>query len=185
MGWGTVEDRTAINREPEGAAELEALYDATLDHVYGYILLRVGGHVATAEDLTQETYLALAQQIRAGHLPPAPLPWLLRVARNKVVDFYRRQERTAARITGWSAQAEQVPARIAGDRPVRRSRADPSALASTPPAQRIALVLRYLDGLTVAEIATELGKSEHAVESLLARGRATLRAHLTENEAIA
>ena len=40
-----MEDRTAIDRESEGAAELEALYDATLDQVYGYILLRVGGHV--------------------------------------------------------------------------------------------------------------------------------------------
>ena len=185
MGWGIVEDRTAINRDTGDAAELEALYDATLDHVYGYVLVRVGGHVATAEDLTQETYLALAQQIRDGNSPPAPLPWLLRVARNKVVDFYRRQERTAARITGWSARAEQVPAASPGidrfaDRELIRA-----ALAGTPPAQRIALVLRYLDGLTVAEIAAELGKSEHAVESLLARGRATLRAHLTEDEAIA
>jgi RNA polymerase sigma-70 factor, ECF subfamily len=185
VGWGTVENWTAIDRETRGAAELEALYDATLDRVYGYILLRVGGHVATAEDLTQETYLALAERIRSGDLPPAPLPWLLRVARNKVVDFYRRQERTAARITGWSAQAEQVLAASPGidqfaDRELIRT-----ALAGTPPAQRIALVLHYLDGLTVAEIAAELGKSEHAVESLLARGRATLRTHLTEDEAIA
>ena len=35
MGWGTVEDRTAIDREAGGAAELEALYDATLGCVCG------------------------------------------------------------------------------------------------------------------------------------------------------
>jgi RNA polymerase sigma-70 factor (ECF subfamily) len=179
-----VEDRTAIDRETEGAAELETLYDATLEQVYGFVLLRVGGHVPTAEDLTQETYLALAREIAERGVPPAPLPWLLRVARYTVIDWYRRQERTAARITGWSDEAEQVPAASPGidrfaDRELLRA-----ALAAIPPAQRIALVLRYLDGLTVREIAAELDKSEHAVESLLARGRAALRAHLND-EAIA
>ena len=180
-----VDNRPAPDRDTEGAAELEALYDATLAHVYGFILLRVGGDIATAEDLTQETYLALAQLIQNGQMPPAPLPWLYRVARNKVVDFYRRQERTAARITSWSPEAELQPIPVSGidrlpDRELVRS-----ALAHTPPAQRIALVLRYLDGLTVSEIAAELDKSERAVESLLARGRATLRAQLIEDEAIA
>jgi RNA polymerase sigma-70 factor, ECF subfamily len=185
VGWVGVDNRSAEHRSNEGATELEALYDATLAHLYGFILLRVGGHVTIAEDLTQETYLALAQHLQNGQMPPAPLPWLYRVARNKVVDFYRRQERTAARITGWSAEAEAQPIASPGidrlpDRELVRT-----ALAHTPPAQRIALVLHYLDGLTVSEIAAELDRSEHAVESLLARGRANLRAHLIENEAIA
>jgi RNA polymerase sigma-70 factor (ECF subfamily) len=57
-----------------------------------------------------------------------------------------------------------------------------AALAELPPFQRLALTLRYLDGLTVAEIAAALGRSEHAVESLLARGRVALRSLLRDPE---
>jgi RNA polymerase sigma-70 factor, ECF subfamily len=162
---------------------IAALYDATLDHIYGYLLLRVGGDAPIAEDLTQETYLALAEQIRSGAMPPAPLPWLLRVARNKLIDFYRRQERTALRIGRWTEEAEQQGAGAEGierlpDRELLRA-----ALNRLPPGQRLAIALHYLDGLSVTEIARELEKSEHAVESLLARGRTGLRAYLIESEA--
>ncbi|MFT3853282.1 MAG: sigma-70 region 4 domain-containing protein [Ilumatobacteraceae bacterium] len=51
-----------------------------------------------------------------------------------------------------------------------------SSLADLPDTQRVAMVLMYVDDLSVAEIAAVFGRSEHAVESLLARGRAALRA---------
>jgi len=41
--------------------------------------------------------------------------------------------------------------------------------------QRLALTLRYLDGLSVPEVAEHLGRSVHATETLLARARAALR----------
>ena len=49
------------------------------------------------------------------------------------------------------------------------------ALAALPAMQRAAIVLRYLDDLPVRDVARLLGKSEKAVESLLSRGRETLR----------
>lgn len=172
----------AAVEQGEGSVDIGLLYDQTLPHLYGYILVRVGGDVATAEDLTQEVYLALAQQLEAGAAPPAPLPWLYRVARHRVIDHYRRQERTHARFVSWSDEAEHVtgpatPIERFPDREWVRA-----ALAGLPPFQRLALTLRYLDGLTVAEIAESTGKSEHAVESLLARGRATLRSLLSDPE---
>ena len=50
-----------------------------------------------------------------------------------------------------------------------------AALAAVPAAQRVALVLRHVDGLSVPEVATALGRSIEAVESLLARGRVGFR----------
>jgi RNA polymerase sigma-70 factor, ECF subfamily len=44
-----------------------------------------------------------------------------------------------------------------------------------PDDQRIALILRHVDGLSVPAIAAEIGRSVHAIESLLARARRTLR----------
>jgi RNA polymerase sigma-70 factor (ECF subfamily) len=48
-----------------------------------------------------------------------------------------------------------------------------AALDALPASQRLVISLRYLDGLSVPEIARAVSKSVHAVESLLARGRAT------------
>ena len=165
------------------AGEIEALYDATLDRVYGYLLLRVGGEVPQAEDLTQETYLALAEEIRSSGLPAAPVPWLLRVARNKVIDFYRRRERTAVRFGPWTDEADRQATPAAAIESLPERELLQAALNTLVPLQRIAIALHYLDGLSVAEIAAALGKSEHAVESLLARGRSSLRAYVSGNEA--
>jgi RNA polymerase sigma-70 factor (ECF subfamily) len=56
-----------------------------------------------------------------------------------------------------------------------------AALARVPAAQRAALVLRHVDGFSVPEVADLLGRSVEAVESLLARGRVSLRrAYLEE-----
>lgn len=55
-----------------------------------------------------------------------------------------------------------------------------AALAALPQSQRQALVLRYLDDFPVPEIAAALGRSTHAVESLLARGRAGFKRAYSE-----
>jgi RNA polymerase sigma-70 factor (ECF subfamily) len=54
------------------------------------------------------------------------------------------------------------------------------ALDQLPESQKSVLVLRYMDGLSVPEVAAATGKSVHAIESLLARGRASLKRILTE-----
>jgi RNA polymerase sigma-70 factor (ECF subfamily) len=50
-----------------------------------------------------------------------------------------------------------------------------SVLTLLPAPQRTALVLRYLDGLSVAEVAEHVGRSLHATETLLVRARSALR----------
>ena len=57
-----------------------------------------------------------------------------------------------------------------------------SALRSLPTLQRAAIVLRYLDGLSVREVAAAIGKSESATESLLSRGREQFRRAFREGE---
>ena len=78
---------------PAGNALL-ALYDRALPAVYGYLYDRCRD-VPTAEDLTSETLLAA---VRAGE---ASIPWMIGVARHKLVDHWRRRardERLVARI---------------------------------------------------------------------------------------
>ena len=79
---------------------------------------------------------------------------------------------------------DETAARLRRDYPRLRVEpvcADYMALDALPTSQRLAISLRYLDGLSVPEIARELSKSVHAVESLLARGRATFKQHYLEH----
>jgi RNA polymerase sigma-70 factor, ECF subfamily len=156
-----------------------AFYAEALPRVHGYLLRRCGGSVETAEDLTQDTFLAAVSELRRGRRINLPIPWVLGIARHKLVDHYRRQERTEPRSPAMAAQPAQVPIE-GGD--VARERTL-TALAAVPAAQRAALVLRHLDGLSVPEAAQALGRSIESVESLLARGRVSLKRAYLEVDA--
>jgi RNA polymerase sigma-70 factor (ECF subfamily) len=95
---------------------------------------------------------------------------LFTVARNKLVDHVRREERERRALQlAWDApeEPEDLSWMTAAD--VQHT------LDALPAAQRLALTLYYAEGLSLAEVAGLLGRSEHAVESLLARGRAAFR----------
>jgi RNA polymerase sigma-70 factor, ECF subfamily len=150
-------------------ASFRVFYDEALPRVYGYVLRRCGGDRAVAEDLTQETFLAAVRELRRDRSVEAPIPWVLGIARHKLVDHYRRSER-------WQPAPEPAEVDTGGsvEPDVSDGRAV-EALAQVPAAQRAALVLRHLDGLSVPEVASVLERSVEAVESLLARGRVSFR----------
>lgn len=161
----------------------EALLDASLPRLYGYFLARVNGDPSVAEDLMQETYLAALRELRRGVAVAAPMPWLLGIARHKLIDHYAAKRRAFARTTEWDDEVAETfpePTDAVGAVVDREQLA--AALGGLPEAQRLAVVLRYLDDLAVPEIATATGRSVHAVESLLARGRSNLRRTLTGDD---
>jgi RNA polymerase sigma-70 factor (ECF subfamily) len=146
---------------------LLSLYDRALPEVYGYLLARCGQR-ALAEDLTAETFLAA---VHAGD-GPISVGWLIGTARHKLVDHWRRlerEERGLRLLDGgrpdtedpWDAELDALRAREVLDR--------------LGPAHRAALVLRYLDDLTVPQVAEALGRTLHATEALLVRARSAFR----------
>ena len=154
----------------EGAAELVELYDEALPQVYGYVLSRCG-EVALAEDVTAEAFLAAATTLRERKADRLTVGWLITVARNKLVDHWRARAREDRRLRlvaaveaedTWDARLDVVVAH--------------QTLAGLAPQHRMVLVLRYLDGFSVPEIAAQIDRSVHATESLLARARASFRA---------
>lgn len=156
-----------------------AFYDRALPGVYGYFLYRCGGSATVAEDLTQETFVAAVVELKRGKRIRRPSAWIYGIARHKLLDHYRRQERIDRPLPapGVEPPEEQL---LLDDADEARERAM-AALASVAGSQRAALVLCYVDGYSVPEAARLLGKSTEAVESLLARGRKTFkRAYLEE-----
>jgi len=158
--------------EVDNPESFRTFYEETLPTVYGYLLHRCGGSAATAEDLTQETFLAAVAELRKGRAVENPSAWVVGIARHKLLDHYRRQSRSG-RVVDLDGGADgDLPSGDGDDTARERTVA---ALALVPAAQRAALVLRHLDGYSVPEVAGLLGRSVEAVESLLARGRVSFR----------
>jgi RNA polymerase sigma-70 factor (ECF subfamily) len=169
---------TAAENEPGPA--LLALYDDALPHVYGYLLSRCGGHVAVAQDLTTQTFLAAVQAVRrdAGARPSRP--WLMTVARNKLVDHWRRQAREERGLR--TVAADQASFHDPWDAELDHLRVQ-AVLARLSAHHRMVLTLRYLDDLPVPEVAVLAGRTLHATEALLVRARAAFRrAYTTDDE---
>lgn len=143
-------------------------YDEALPVVYGYFFKRCGGRRDVVADLTQETFLSALQSLEKGALVEAQLPWVVAIARRRLVDHIRRKtKRNSGQVEdpviwvgpGWTSDAE-----------VRLI----DALNRLGDDQRLALILRYVDDLEVGEVAELMGKSVRATESLLVRARASL-----------
>ena len=137
--------------------------------MYGYLLPRCGS-VADAEDLTAETFMAAVAALRRSDPPSVTVAWLIGVARHKLVDHWRRSERERRGLAAAGLNQRDDPWEELLD-----TSAAYSALARLPGPQRAALSLRYLDGLTVAEIADHLHRTVRGTETLLVRARAALR----------
>ncbi len=149
-------------------AELLALYDRALPQVYGYLISRCFDR-ALAEDLTSDTFLAAATT-QAG--VPLTVGWLIGVARHKLADHWRwksRQERLLHAVEGIPAQVED-PWDVQLDLWAARE-----VLGRLASQHRAALTLRYLDGLSVPEVAGVLNRTVHATEALLVRARREFR----------
>lgn len=161
-----------------GGDQVAALYRRALPQVYGYLLPRCGSS-ALAEDLTAETFMAAVAAARRECPPELTVAWLVGVARHKLVDHWRRAGRERSRLGVIERGAELV------DDPWQAqldAAAAYAALSRLSAHHRAVLTLRYLDGLSVAEVADQLGRSLHATETLLARARAALRRVYEEGE---
>ena len=152
-----------MSEQPEAPGLLD-LYDQALPQVYGYLLSRCGQR-ALAEDLTAETFLAA---VRAEG--QVSVPWLIGVARHKLVDHWRRQSREERSLALVEPAAEPPWEDCVLDAVTAHE-----VLGRLGPHHRAALTLRYLDGLPVPEVARLLDRTLHATEALLVRARAAFR----------
>ena len=154
---------------PEGRTDFVYLYERTVSDVFSYLLSRVGDR-ATAEDLTQDVFVAGARRDAAGDV--VDLAWLVGVARHKLVDHWRAQARYERNLELVHSSMETRP--IEESAPIDPGLAS-VALAGLNPTYRAALVLRHVDGLSVSAVADHLHRSVEATEQVLSRARAAFR----------
>ena len=133
-----------------------------------FLRRRMQGLPDEVEDLVQETLLALHTQ-RGTYDPALPVSaWVFAIARHKLVDLWRRRGRQDALHDPIDDVDESLLA-AAGD--VGPAQRDLDRLLRTlPEAQRVAIVLTKVHGLSVAEAAQRTGASESAIKVQVHRG---------------
>jgi RNA polymerase sigma-70 factor, ECF subfamily len=155
----------------------EALLDLYFEPVYAYVAYRVAPDRETASDITQEVFLAACRSAQTLRHADTALEWLRAIARAKVADHFR----SAAR-RGQLAGAPETPARLPAantpeaprPRAVRAAQGSP-VIRALPAEYAEALEHKYLEGLSVRDMAGQRGQTEKAVESMLGRAREAFR----------
>lgn len=135
------------------------------------------GDYFTAEDLTQETFLAAYEHLSSfdGRQEKA---WLCRIAANRCTDYLRRSSRRSVptpveELPTLPAPAADEPERRAGTAAVMEELR--RAVAALPPPYREAAEATYLLGLSAREISEETGVPLKTVQTRIRRARDTLR----------
>jgi RNA polymerase sigma-70 factor (ECF subfamily) len=149
-------------------------YESALPRVYGFVSARAGGDISLAEEVTAQAFMEAIRARDSFDGRSDPVTWICSIARNRLLDHYRRAARDQARHLRLIVTDLNAGDAREWDRLDQRDAAL-SALAALPPLERSALMLRYVDGYTVRETSRLIGRSEGATESLLARARDRVR----------
>jgi RNA polymerase sigma-70 factor (ECF subfamily) len=183
-------DRSLVRAAQADPDRFDALYRKYIAQVYNFAYHELGDH-HEAEDVTERTFLlALGALPRfREEAPPDAGPeastfrvWLFRIARN-VVANHRRTLRRHPTATLAAAEAVVAPVDIeAGVVARAEASAAWSAVARLPGDRRRAVVLRFVEEMSTAEIAAVLGRSEGAVRVLLHRALRTVARDLDPQE---
>lgn len=155
------------------------LLDEVAPVVHGFLYARVAGDRSVAEDLLQETLLAAVASAGSFRGDASASTWMCGIARHLVARHYdveRRAEVTRSRLQVVPGSSEDPE-----DELLRRAEVA-QALGRLPALQRQVLVLKYLDGWPVQDIAEQVGRSRVQVQSLLQRGRDGLRRELGDRD---
>jgi RNA polymerase sigma-70 factor (ECF subfamily) len=159
-------DRSALNQ----------LLSDLQDGLYGY-LVRLVGDKHSAEDILQEVFVLIWRKLFWLRDPAVFRPWAYRIASREA--FRRlRKHRLQAKMLGHETLLAELAAREVAPFLDGWAEALPGLLALLSPASRAVLILHYLQGMTLNEVADVLEVSPGTVKSRLAYGLAALREKL-------
>ncbi len=142
-----------------------------------------------AEDLTQEILIRVYQNLKSYRSEAGSFQnWILRVARNLVIDRYRQMRRYpqaggSEELEVMNITDEKIPTPLRAAEQVEASQFLQSGLQSLSPELREAIILRDLEGMTYQDMADLLNVPEGTVKSRINRGRLELARLLMKRRA--
>jgi RNA polymerase sigma factor (sigma-70 family) len=162
-----------LRRDRKAAARFVAGYT---DSVYAYVRHRLAPRADLVDDLVQDVFLAALASLPTFQGTSSLRSWLLGIARHKIEDCYRRRLREPDTLTDDHPEPAEniVPLDELLDRERMEERTQ-HVLKRLPDTYGLALLWRYWENRSVRDMAEATGKTDKAVERLLARARARFR----------
>jgi len=169
--------RRASERDPDAFAQL---YEEHVDTIYRFVTYKVSD-ATVGEDLTADVFLKAWDGIHRYQYRDIPFHhWLIRIARNMVIDYWRANKRTihpidemADTASGETPPDEQVLTGIEGEA-LRR------AISQLPDEMQSVILLRFVENFSHADVAKVLEKSDAAVRQIQVRALRQLKKLLAE-----
>ena len=165
---------------PSASAELLAAFDRHFGDVYGYVAYRLAPDSEASQEVTQEVFLAALQSWESYRGAGSVLSWLRAIARCKVADHLRLHTRHKGRTDSRDLTELVAPSL---HEPLDRVVLLAQAMRSLPTESVELLEEKYLEGLSIRQMARTRARSEKSVESALSRAREMLRDRLVRLEA--
>ncbi len=164
-----------LRKDRKATAEFVARY---ADSVYGYIRSRLAPRYDQVDDIVQDVFLSAWESLTRYQATGRLQAWIMGIARHKVEDYYRARLRTPEsfvenpEVQAGPDEALRMQEILEQEELQKQTR---QVMAALPEKYRLALLWRYWEKASAREMAQKTGKTEKAVERLLARARAEFR----------
>jgi RNA polymerase sigma-70 factor, ECF subfamily len=180
-------DRALVRRILQGdEAAFRGMFDSFFPRLYRFALARLDGDHDAASDVVQQTFCRAIEHLDTYRGEAALYTWFCQVCRNTLTDYLRALNRQAravvlledlpnvrAMLEAFAAPATEQPELRAWQQDVRRL--VQATVETLPERYSDILELKYVDGMSVEDIAQHLHIGAKAAESLLARARSAFR----------
>ncbi|HCE18410.1 MAG TPA: RNA polymerase subunit sigma-70 [Anaerolinea thermolimosa] len=180
-----IETRTLpdlVTRAQRGSTEATGqLYERHYQSIFRYLAYRTGD-LRAAEDLTGDVFLKMLEALPNFRVGTASFrTWLFQIARNLAIDHYRRNRNRPVQpleevFPADGEHPEDVAQRQLTGELLRQ------ALSRLPDDQRDVVLMRFVEGMPLAEVAAALHRSEDAIKGLQRRALINLRTLLESME---
>ena len=160
------DEQNLVQRAQQGDEEaFTELYESHFDKIYRYVALRIGNKTE-AEDVTQQVFLNALRSIRSFKWRGIAFSaWLFHIAHNLVVDYLRKERKVVTAPLDDSLVSNSDSPQLMAEQSLDIEELL-SATKRLTEAQRQAISLRFTSGLSIAEVAKIMGKSQGAVKAL-------------------
>jgi len=170
-----------LRKDRKATAEFVSLCS---DWVYPFVRYRLLPRTDVVEDLMQEVLISAWKNLPTFRADAGLRAWVLGIARHKVEDYYRKRIREAElededTDAGETTEVSHIRERLEAAEDHERVHL---TLAQLPEVYRLALIWRYRDENSLREMAQLTGKTEKAMERLLARARESFRKRWNDDQ---
>lgn len=148
------------------------IYNQYVNDVYKYVYYKVDYNKVVAEEITQDVFLAVYNGIPYFKKMSSEKTWVLKITKNKVNDYYRSLYSRPEYITMFE---QDLDSNYTEDedcimQAIEREEVN-RCMQNLPGVYRNILILKYLDGYSIKEIAKILDRTTKSIENLLQRSK--------------